>query len=183
MRWAKIMAVLVLMQLCGYSQISVGQTTKPSADAATDGDRALALLSKYVGGEWKIQATWSSGEALSARQSFVWGPGKKFIRSAVYVKTPADGTEYMRYETIYGVREGKLIGWGFNFDGTTSEIEMRVISDTALAVDRTMEGAGGKVTLKQTITLTDDDHFAWKVWTDRDGQQTQLMDGVWIRSN
>jgi hypothetical protein len=173
--------VVTIALLTARCAMVYAQTTQPSTPA-TEGDRAFAILSKYVGGDWKIQAKWSSGEELRAWQTFVWGPGKRFIRSVVYATSPSDGKEYMRYETVYGVRDGKLVGWGFTFDGTMDEAVMHRSGENSLAVDREMASPNGKVARKQTITLTDDNHFTWKVWTERDGQKTQLMDGVWIRS-
>src|SRR4051794_29993214 len=82
-------------------------TTKPSA---------LEAVAPYVGGEWRIKATWAGGNALDARATYDWGLAKKFIVAKTFVKTE-DGGEYQRYETIFANEDGKLVMYSFTFDG------------------------------------------------------------------
>lgn len=154
--------------------------TQPAAEP-TAGDEAFSLISKLVGGEWRIEANWKvDNNPLHARAIYHWGPGKKFVRAETYPQT-SEGKEYLRYETIYGVRDGKLTVWGFTYDGSMDQTTMQVKGNT-LSIDKDLKGSNGKSKLRQTVTLLDDNRLAWKVWTESESKTTELMDGTWVRT-
>src|ERR1700687_1194632 len=63
-------------------------------------EKKLAPLDRMLG-EWEINARWTSGEELHARNVIDWGISKKFITAKTFVKNP-DGTEYQRYDAVFG---------------------------------------------------------------------------------
>src|SRR4051812_47154159 len=72
-------------------------------------------VAPYVGGEWRINGAWKDGNQLQARATYEWGVGKKFIIAKTFVS--GANKEYQRYTTIFGEQDGKLMAWGFVFDG------------------------------------------------------------------
>jgi hypothetical protein len=149
-------------------------TTAPSADA--DASAVIEPIVPYLGGEWRIKATWAGGNALEAREVFEWGVGKKFISCKTFVSQP-EGGEYQRYETIFGARDGKLTAWGFVFDGHTDVTEFHVNGKNLSSTKPMAEGG----TLHQSIELVEPNKFHWVVSVEKDGKNQQVMDGYWIR--
>jgi hypothetical protein len=156
-------------------------TTAPSSSAASD---AFNLVGSLVGGEWRIEAKWSSGAPLKARASYEWGVGKKFVEAKTF---PQDekGVEYQRYLTIFGNKDGKLISWGFMFDGHTDTSEW-TLDGKKLSSAKSMPAKNGgesKAILHQSIELTDANQMRWVVVIENDGKKEQIMDGTWVRQS
>jgi hypothetical protein len=164
---AKVIALVVL--------ISCAPAMAADDAAASPLDKVAKLI-----GQWRIEAQWSSGEALKGRQTYEWGLGKKFIVAKTFV-TKNDGSgEYQRYETVMAVKDGKLISYNFTYDGTSSVVEMQIEGDT-LRSRREIQRDNGAMVIKQELELTAADKSRWKVWIDRDGKEEQVMDGTWVR--
>src|SRR3954465_4723342 len=88
--------------------LALGWTTLFAADEApATQPSAVRHVEPYIG-QWHIAAKWSDGNPLDARASYEWGLNKKFAVAKTFVKQP-DGSEYQRYETIFGDEDGKLV--------------------------------------------------------------------------
>src|SRR5947207_2337234 len=145
------LGMLVVIACAMLSALAVcAEDAKPQAAAPTSDD-PLQAIAPYVGGEWKINATWAGGNPLQARAVYEWGVGKKFVNAKTFVTT--EKGEYQRYETIFGVKDGKLTAWGFVFDGHVDVTEFSV-DGKKLSGSRAMKTAdGGMGTLHQSIEL------------------------------
>jgi hypothetical protein len=153
-------------------------TLAPTLRAAAD-DNPLAPVEPLLG-EWTIDATWAGGQPLKARQTYTRHLNDKFIVARSILPRDDGSGEYVRYETFFAPKDGKLVSYNFSHDGQNDvrpvEVEGKVLRfRSERAVD------GGKMTIDQTIELTDNDTIAWKVWIERDGNRTQIMDGQWKR--
>ena len=153
-------------------------TCTPTLRAADD--NPLAPIEPLLG-EWTIDATWAGGQPLKARQTYERHLNDKFILARAIV-TKEDGSgEYVRYETLFAPKDGKLISYNFSFDGANDsrpvEIKGKVMHFHS---DRTLED-GNKLIIDQELELIDNDILSWKVFLNRDGQRTQIMDGKWKR--
>ena len=153
--------------------VELSQPSRPSSNP-------LDLLAPYVGGEWKCDGKWEgSNEPLVAREVFTWGPGKKFVNVKTFVTGP-DG-EYQRYEAMYGVKDGKLVSWSFNYDGEAQTSDW-VVEGKKWSTSNPMALPGGATaTLHQSVELVEPDKFRWVVETEQDGKRTKLFDGHWVR--
>jgi hypothetical protein len=150
----------------------------PSGASAEQAKAAelLATLEPYIGGEWIMDGQWADGTPLKAREVFEWGVGKKFVRVRTFVT--AETGEYQRYEGMYGVKDGKLTGWNFSYDGSSQVGEWKV---EGKKLSTTSDMPGG-VTLRQSFELVEPDKFHWMVGTEKDGQYTPMFDGFWVRN-
>ena len=155
--------------------------TRNAALAADDvpAGGPLAALAPFVGGEWHFEGNWANGEPLKARETFEWGLGKKFITTRTWV-TNKDGTEYERYQSTYGVKDGKPVMYNFAYDGESSVDEVK-LNGKVIDIRRKAKTPDGEMTIRQEIELTAKDTFRWRVWLDRGGQSQQLIDGEWVR--
>jgi hypothetical protein len=175
-------ALITLVTALGAS-IARADTPATQPSAATGAAKSPSILdvvAPYVGGEWKINAIWSGGNALQAREVFTWGPGKKFVICKTFVSTPQG--EYERYETIFGEQDGKLMTWAFTVDGEVNIVPFAV-EGKKLSSSRPIQTADGKDggTLHQSVEQTSPNQFRWLVSIEKDGKTNQIMDGTWIR--
>jgi hypothetical protein len=152
----------------------------PTTAASEDRFKLLEPLVPYIAGEWKIDSKWTDGNPLKARATYQWGVGKKFIVARTFANGPQG--EYQRYETIFGVKDGKLTAWGFTFDGS-ADSGTWTIDGKKLSNSKPMNSArgGGTGTLHQSIELVEPNRMHWLVSFEKDGETKQLMDGYWIR--
>lgn len=141
----------------------------------------LDSVAPYVGGEWRIDGAWKDGTPLTARATYEWSVGKKFIIARTFIGEP--GKQYQRYTTIFGEDNGKLMAWGFVFDGHHDVSEFK-IDGKRLHSDKPMPAADGSTgsTLHQSIEMTEPNQFHWVVSIESKGEDKPVMDGVWIRS-
>jgi hypothetical protein len=141
----------------------------------------LQVLAPYVGGEWKINAKWSDGSPLEAREIFEWGVGRRFVTCKTFV-SKLGGGEYQRYETIFGVGEGgKIVAHGFVYDGQVQVTEFK-LDGKKLTGERPMKASdGGDGTLRQSVEQIEPNKFRWIVAFVKDGKVSPMMDGVWVR--
>jgi hypothetical protein len=95
-----------------------------AASGARAGELVQKTLSDFVGGEWRINGAWKDGAPIQGREVFEWGVGKQFIICKTFLATPKG--EYQRYETIFGEQDGKLMAWGFTYDGHMDATEFNV---------------------------------------------------------
>ena len=147
---------------------------------AADETGPLEKVARLLG-EWRIEAQWTGGEALKGRQTYEWGLNKKFIVAKTFV-TKNDGSgEYQRYESVFGVKDGKLVSYNFTYDGTSSVSEAQLDGDT-LRITGKVGGSGGAVVIKQELVLSTGTESRWQVWVVRDGKEEQVMDGTWRRT-
>jgi hypothetical protein len=160
--------------------VSAGPTTAPIADAARD-EKLLAAVGNLVG-EWTIDTKWAAGNWLHARGVYDWGVGKKFVTVKTFVRKD-DGGEYQRYETVFGVEDGKLTAWQFVVDGHAQKLVFDV--DTAgkkfsnsHEVD---QPEGKKAILHQSLELVEPHKMHWVVSIEQNGKNQPVMDGFWER--
>jgi hypothetical protein len=141
----------------------------------------LDAVAPYVGGEWRIDGAWKDGTPLQARATYEWSVGKKFIIAKTFVGEP--NKAYQRYTTIFGEQDGKLMAWGFVFDGHHDVSEFQ-IDGKRLHSDKPMPAADGSKgsTLHQSIEMTEPNQFKWIVSIESKGEDKPIMDGVWVRS-
>src|SRR4051812_30682834 len=141
----------------------------------------LDAVAPYVGGEWRIDGAWKDGNPLQARATYEWSVGKKFIIAKTFVGEP--NKAYQRYTTIFGEQDGKLMAWGFVFDGHHDVSEFK-IDGKRLHSDKPMPAADGSKgsTLHQSIEMTEPNQFKWIVSIESKGEDKPIMDGVWVRS-
>ncbi|HEY7087323.1 MAG TPA: hypothetical protein VH518_04490 [Tepidisphaeraceae bacterium] len=179
MRIALSLIVSVMLTLAGRA---FGDEQNPAATPAAPTTRpsALSAVAPFVGGEWRIKATWAGGNPLEARAIYDWGLNKKFVVAKTFVKLP-EGGEYQRYETIFGDDKGQLMSYGFTFNGEVHVLPMAVDGRT-ISDEWTVDGENGSVRIKQRIELLDDNHFHWQVWSAAAGADWKpMMDGTWVR--
>ena len=185
MKFKKVTTSLALaaafVAAVGIASLAVAgqeKSTAKTASAKADADW-LKVLEPYVGGEWHCTAAWNTGEKLVAREVFTWSAGKKFVNVKTYVTGPEG--EYLRYEGMYGVKDGKLTGWNFAFDGTSDTAEW-VVEGRKWSTSKMSTGAdGASQTLYQSIELVEADKFHWVVAMERGGKKETLIDGFWVR--
>src|SRR5688572_22053245 len=143
----------------------------------------LDVMAPYIGGVWVVNGKWSDGNALEAHEIFEWGPGKRWITCKTSLHRP-DGTRFQRYETVFGVQEGKLTTWGFTFNGKLDTNTWQV-DGKRLHTASTTPGVDVKSgsTLHQSIELIEPNSFRWIVSQEANGEKKVLIDANWIRSN
>jgi hypothetical protein len=152
-----------------------------AADEPASPDK-LAPLAPFAG-EWQIDAKWSDGRPLHARNLYTWGLGKKIMTSKTFVT--ADGKEYQRYEGILAWHPDKksLFHISFTYDGSLSQSIVEMPSKDTLHIGFVPFEAGKPSQVRQVIRFLDNDHFNWVVsLKDGDGWK-QIMDGTWVRTH
>lgn len=178
------LCTLIVALLVTNALVRAVEPSPATAPAKSAGDEAFALLTSFVGGEWRIEAKWSSGAPLKARATYEWGVGKKFVEAKTF---PQDekGVEYQRYLTVFGTKDGKLMSWGFMFDGHTDSAEWTLDGKKFSSAKPMLAKDGGesKAILHQSIELTDANHMRWIVVIENDGKKEQVMDGTWERQS
>lgn len=188
--WATVALIASLVLVVGLARAgaqddpppppkSVDTSGAPAVALDETRDALLAAVAPYVGGEWTIDGAWSDGTPLKGREVYEWGVGKKFVHCKTFVTAPAG--EYQRYETIFGVKDGKLMAWSFTYDGSSDSSEFKV-EGKKLSSAKAMNTPQGEATLHQSIELVEPDKFRWLVAIESaDGTMRQIMDGMWIR--
>ncbi len=158
----------------GHSAVNEGKTDK------------LPLYAKLVGGVWDSHAEWKrqggTGHApLHARVSYHWMAGGTVIHAVSNVVTNA-GEEKLAYDTIVyyhpGEKDVKFLSFGTGgnlFEGTST------FSGDAVEHRWASHEQNGSTNYKETITLTDPDHYRWVVFREEAGQWQQIMDSVYTR--
>jgi hypothetical protein len=178
----KLTCSIVITTIASLVALGAAPASQPGAEAQEKPAGLVGALAPYVGGEWKITATWNGGNPLQARDTFEWGPGKKFVVCKTFVSTPQG--EYQRYQTIFGEQDGKLMSWAFTVDGyvdvATFAVEGKKLSATKPV--HTADGSDGGI-VHQSIELTGPNQFHWLVAIEKDGKTTQIMDGAWKRES
>jgi hypothetical protein len=165
-----LLSLLVLGLLSGG-----GRAQQP---APTTRESALAVMTPYIG-DWTIKATWGGGAPLEARATYTWGLNKKFIVARTFVKQ-ADGTEYQRYESVFGEENGQVVCHSFVFSGEAS-VRTWQRDGAKLSNEWISKGADGDAKFRQSVELVDNDHIRWLVAREKDGKWESIMDGTWER--
>ncbi|HYF52193.1 MAG TPA: hypothetical protein VEJ63_22490 [Planctomycetota bacterium] len=168
---ALTVAALLLMS------VRAADTSATSVDTKA----TLAALAPLIGGEWRVNAKWASGEPLNARSIYDWGVGKKFVTGKVFVTNP-DGKEYQRYESVYGMRDGKLMLWDFSFEGVVDLSEWK-LDGKRLYTERLMKSPNGESKMVQSIELFEENKFRWIVAFEGGGKKNTLIDATWVRTS
>ena len=151
----------------------------PAGDKST-ADTKLEPLERFVG-EWVVDGTWTSGEALQARNVITWGLGKKILHAKTFVK---DGDkEYQRYEGVMAWHPDKksLYQISFVFDGSISEVLMEIKDKDAFHIGWTPFAEGKPSKVRQVLRFLDNDRFQWIVSVQDGKQWKQLIDATWKR--
>ena len=171
----------LLVTLIGaWSSVCCAFDAPPPPEKLADGP--IAKLQPWVG-NWEINAEWTGGSKLWARNEYKVGLGGKFLIANTYVKDD-DGKLYHRYKTIftYSDKEKKYVSHGFTADGTVQVVENEVTEiEGKPVITSSWEKDGTEV--KQTVTMADADGYVWKVWTRPVDQEEwkQAMTGTWKR--
>lgn len=143
----------------------------------------LAPLGYYLG-DWTIEATWSWGTTLAARNEYRVGIGGVCVE-VVTVASDAGGPPYERYHSFYTpVRsDGMYQATGFTNVGGVSTIPYTFEVRDGLPTIRTDSTNPDGSRLRQEIDPLNENEAAWRVWMTPPGsdQERQVMDGVWKR--
>ncbi len=168
--------------------VAAAATSQPASPplvepAPTELVASLAALEPLVG-TWDIEATWSWGQPLRARNVFERGIGGAVLECRTIV-SDAGGPAYARYHTIYAwdAERETIVAHGFARDGQATEIELERIEDAAGPAFQTLAEQEG-TTIRQRLELVDDDAYRWRVWSraaEGDEPWEELMDGTWRR--
>ena len=171
----------MLRTVCVGCIVALGLSAR--AGAADDGGEAPEALRPLAAliGEWTFDGTWSNGEALKARETMEWGLNKKFINVRTWVTRNDGSGEYERYQSVYGVKDGKIVLYNFAYDGESSVDEVKVNGKVIDIRRKAKTPDGGEMVIRQEIEPDGKDRFRWRIWLDRDGNSQQIMDGVWVR--
>jgi len=153
-----------------------------AADDVADAPAALQPLAALVG-EWTLDGNWSNGEALMARETMEWGLNRKFINVRTWVTRNDGSGEYERYQSVYGVKDGKIVLYNFAYDGDSSVDEVKVNGKVIDIRRKAKTPDGAEMVIRQEIEPDGKDKFRWRIWLDRDGNSQQIMDGVWVRKS
>lgn len=147
-------------------------------------DANLAPLQRFLGGQWEVHGTWSSGGALHARTIYEIGIGGKFIQAKTFALRK-DGTEYQRYESIFGWNtEEKLLNFSsYTFDGSVGTGIIKSTNANTLSYEGTKGSPSASGTLGQTIEFLSQDEARWIVWLKTEEGNKQLLDATWKRTS
>ena len=169
--------VILVMSVLVFAAVAVD-----ADDAPPPTDGPLAAVAPFVGGEWHIDGKWMNGEALKARETFIWGLGNKFIEVRTWVSRNDGSGEYERYRGVFAVKDGKLVSYNFAYDGGNT-LDDVTVDGKVLKIRRAVTNVDVPTVILQEIERTGDDAFRWRVWLERDGKKDQIMDGEWKRRN
>jgi hypothetical protein len=150
-----------------------------SAAKATDSN--LAPLERLLG-EWEINGRWTSGEELHARNVIDWGIAKKFITAKTFVKKE-DGTEYQRYDAVFGFHPKKkcLFQISFTYAGDINETVIETAGEDALHIGWRPFDENEPSNVRQIIKFVGNDSYAWTVLVKDGNDWKKIMEGTWIR--
>ena len=95
---------------------------------------------------------------------------------------PDGSVDYDRYYTLFAVQDGKLMAYHFVFDGTT-DFENMTVDGNKLSSQHTFKSPSGETIFNQSVERVAPDRLHWNVTTTKDGQDKQLMDGIWVRQS
>ena len=116
----------------------------------------------------------------SAKQTFEWGPGKKFVVCKTTILKEDGSVDYERYYTLFGVEQEKLTAFNFVYDGTT-DFEPQTIDGQRISGIRVFKRPDGELRVNSYIELTDPNTLHWRVWNDTDGADKPMMNADWKR--
>ena len=142
-------------------------------------DGPMAKLTPILGA-WEIDAEWTDGSPLWARNEYRIGLGGKFVVANTYAKNSAGGI-YHRYMTMFGydAKDDTYYSWGFVYDGTMKRVPIQVdVGDGKLTLTSEWEASPGAM-MRQKVTVAAKDHYEWQVWQQRDGDWSEIMNGQW----
>lgn len=147
-------------------------------------DSHLAPLKRFLGGQWEVRGTWSSGEPLHARTIYELGVGGRFIQARTYA-VQDDGTEYQRYETLYGWNTGNetLTYTRYAADGNIAEGTITSTDADTLSYRGAKGSPSASGTIGQTIEFLSNDEARWIVWLETVEAKQQLIDATWNRTS
>ena len=168
--------------LAALAASAIGASCAWAAEKAGTEKGHLAPLERFIG-HWVIDAKWSNGQALHARNVYEWGLGKQIIKTRTFVKN--DDSEYQRYEGILAWNPKKQclfhVSFAFNGDMTEALIESKDRDTLNIGWNPYREGEAGQV--RQTIKFKDQDSFVWTVWVKNGTEWQQIMEGTWKRKD
>ena len=137
----------------------------------------VAQLEPFLG-TWEVRDTWSFGQTIWARSSYVPGPAGKTVLGRVLVKD-GDGTPYVRYLSVFSYDE-KAKAWKAtttNHDGTVTSGEFALDNNVM-----TTEWTDGGNTISDR-TEVKDGKMHWLVRMAPEGTEEfqTLLDATWQR--
>lgn len=171
--------------LLAFTFLTTAAAAQSPAIQAPELSPDLEPLKIFVG-KWEINAKWTSGSKLWARNTYRVGLGGKFIEASTFAKD-GEGEVYERYRTVFFWDKVKktFVTHGYSFDGTVSIVNLKSekTDDGRTIVESQWNPAGGSMTVKQRLEAIDNDSYSWKVWGREggDGEWNPMMDGVWKR--
>ena len=187
-RWTFVGALVLAAGSLGAGAGTVGSVPAGRIAGPADLAPSLSALRPLVGYAWEVDATWSNGNPLRARNEYRVGLNGNFVTADTFVSDGAGG-EYQRYHSIFArhpSEAGTLQIHGFTYDGSVDIADMKIIDDGGahplmrVTGERKMPD-GTPVSLRQEMRFTSDTTFTWQVWSVTPDGETQLMDGVYTR--
>ena len=165
------------------AQQEEGQKTESASSPLV---KELAPLVPYLG-DWEIDAKWSSGEALWARNEYRPTMKGRFVEVKTFAKD-GDGEPYHRYTTIYGydAKAEKIMAHGFTYDGSTSQIPVAVESfegDDQAISSSWKPDPSADAEIRQIVWTKNDGAYGWNVYmrSSPEADYQSVMEGTWKR--
>ncbi|HMQ16771.1 MAG TPA: hypothetical protein PKC49_12435 [Phycisphaerae bacterium] len=184
------MRACVTLALLGAAILALGLGGQRGPDSPgprpTELQGPIEKLSPFLG-TWEIEATWSSGEKLWARNEYRVGVGGRFLEATTFARD-GDGKVYERYLTIfcYDAAKKAFVSHGFTFDGTAKVTPVDVGEEAGRPIVSLQWKIGegdAAPEFRQRVAFVDGDSYRWQVWTRSGGAEdwSPMMDGVWKR--
>jgi hypothetical protein len=169
-RWLVVVAVLALA-----AAIPLAVHPVDSAPTGQEPPPEMAPFERLIGGRWHL------GD--DSYQTFSWGVGRLSVKAEMYFAGPA-GPELVSEMTWYWhpgratlVAHGVAIGMGIDFFQVTTRWE----GDTMINDLEVWGPQAPPEPQREHWTFTDDDHYEWTLYSEREGTWVRTMGGSWER--
>lgn len=152
------------MKITSLTLLMLTLATARAGSAGLDGT-PLGALAGYLG-DWEVATQWADGTPLWARNEFRVGLGGKFIEARSFTKDENDEI-YERYYTIFAIdpESGTFTSYGYTYDGTVTIVEGIEVDNADGSGTMTTEWSAGADAIRQTVSVTSDESYNWKVWS------------------
>ena len=142
-----------------------------AAESGTLEGTPLEGLTAFLG-NWEVETQWADGTPLWARNEFRIGLGGNFIEASSFTKDENDKV-YERYYTIFAndTESDSITSYGYTYDGSVTIIEGINVANVDGFVTMTTEWSAGADAIRQTVSVTSNETYHWKVWAKSAGQE------------
>ncbi len=133
-------------------------------------------------GEWTIEATWSAGNPLKAHNVNTWTLGNTHLSGQTFVGEGAE--KYQRYQSMfsYDAKHECLVSYSFAADGAVSAYRVDTEDGKTFKFGFSPIAHEELPKVRQTIVFKSADEYQWIVELNANGSWSQIMDGIWKRS-